>query len=318
MNKEKFLSELREYLSILENQEQEDILAEYAQHIDMKIQKGLSEEEAIRDFGAVEELAAEILEAYHVNPEFRKKGISLRMPRLRAGTGRTFQGLKAGIVGASASEDDNTTGSLNPETDTTNGGESAWRRVGRRMKEAVACAVRGIRNGFRWLGRKCRAFAGWCSRPFTRRKAEAGEALQRSLGERKGTEEMEGHIGNFFRAVGRGMVMAWRWFVGFCIFCLKFMWNAAWLMFGVFCACMAMIVLMGVGAIPVLLAQGYPFVGIFLICLGGLLCLGSLSFGAFSLLIRKKDDNGDDSGNQYGKDEMTEKSDKEAAYEQTA
>ncbi|MBD5450204.1 MAG: DUF1700 domain-containing protein, partial [Lachnospiraceae bacterium] len=60
MNKEKFLSELREYLSILENQEQEDILAEYAQHIDMKIQKGLSEEEAIRDFGAVEELAAEI------------------------------------------------------------------------------------------------------------------------------------------------------------------------------------------------------------------------------------------------------------------
>ena len=29
MNKEKFLSELREYLSILENQEQEDILAEH-------------------------------------------------------------------------------------------------------------------------------------------------------------------------------------------------------------------------------------------------------------------------------------------------
>ncbi|MDE7257616.1 MAG: DUF1700 domain-containing protein, partial [Lachnospiraceae bacterium] len=109
MNKEKFLSELREYLSILDNQEQEDILAEYAQHIDMKIQKGLSEEEAIRDFGAVEELAAEILEAYHVNPEFRKKGILLRMPKLRAGTGRTFQGLKAGISGASASEDDNTT-----------------------------------------------------------------------------------------------------------------------------------------------------------------------------------------------------------------
>ena len=272
MNKEKFLSELREYLSILENQEQEDILAEYAQHIDMKIQKGLSEEEAIRDFGAVEELAAEILEAYHVNSE----------------------------------------------TDTVNGRESVWRRAGRRVKEVLAGALRGIGQGFRWLGRKCRAFAGWCSRPFTRRKAETGEDLQESLGKRKGTEEMEGRIGNFFRVVGRGMVMAWRWFVGLCVFCLKFMWNAAWLMFGVFCACMAMIVLMGVGAIPVLLAQGYPFVGIFLICLGGLLCLGSLSFGAFSLLIRKKDDNGDGSGNQCGKDEMTKKSDKEAAYEQTA
>ena len=63
MNKDKFLTELRAYLNILEKQEQEDILEEYAQHIDMKIQKGLSEEEAINDFGPVEELAAEILEA---------------------------------------------------------------------------------------------------------------------------------------------------------------------------------------------------------------------------------------------------------------
>ncbi len=39
MSKERFLSELREYLSILEDQEQEDILAEYAQHIDMKMLK---------------------------------------------------------------------------------------------------------------------------------------------------------------------------------------------------------------------------------------------------------------------------------------
>lgn len=64
MNKEIFLTQLREYLKILEDREQEDILAEYAQHIDMKMQKGLSEEEAIRDFGPMEELAAEILEAY--------------------------------------------------------------------------------------------------------------------------------------------------------------------------------------------------------------------------------------------------------------
>ena len=41
-----------------------NILDEYAQHIDMKIQNGMSEEEAIGDFGPVKELAAEILEAY--------------------------------------------------------------------------------------------------------------------------------------------------------------------------------------------------------------------------------------------------------------
>ena len=63
MNKETFLEELRGCLHVLEDQEQEDILEEYAQHIDMKRQKGLSEEEAIKDFGPVKELAAEILEA---------------------------------------------------------------------------------------------------------------------------------------------------------------------------------------------------------------------------------------------------------------
>ena len=70
MNKEMFLEELRGYLQILEDQEQDDIIEEYAQHIDMKLQKGLREEEAIRDFGPVKELAAEILEAYHVKPDF--------------------------------------------------------------------------------------------------------------------------------------------------------------------------------------------------------------------------------------------------------
>ena len=63
MNKETFLEELRGYLRILEDQEQDDILEEYAQHIDMKLQKGLGEEEAISDFGPVKKLAAEILEA---------------------------------------------------------------------------------------------------------------------------------------------------------------------------------------------------------------------------------------------------------------
>ena len=73
MNKKGFLEELGTYLAVLEEREQQDILEEYAQHIDMKIEKGLSEEEAIRDFGDIRELAAGILEAYHVNPEYQEK-----------------------------------------------------------------------------------------------------------------------------------------------------------------------------------------------------------------------------------------------------
>ncbi len=49
MNRQEFFDELRAYLKILQDEEQEDILAEYSQHIEMKMKSGLSEEEAIGD-----------------------------------------------------------------------------------------------------------------------------------------------------------------------------------------------------------------------------------------------------------------------------
>ncbi|MCM1122374.1 MAG: DUF1700 domain-containing protein [Eubacterium sp.] len=275
MNKEKFLEKLREYLSILENQEQEDVLAEYSQHIDMKMQKGLSEEEAIRDFGPIEQLATEILEAYHVKAEFHKKSTPFRIGKPKAGG---------------------------------------------QIKEAWTKVVHKIGQGFQWIGVKCRTFAKWCSKPFTRRKARVDESIQekymqdkqKSCAERKGTEEM-GRMEKFFGAIGRGIVSIWKWFVEFCVFLLKFMWNAAWLVFAIFCAGMAMVILMGVGAIPIFLAQGYPFIGIFIICIGGLLCLGAMAYGAFGMLIRRSNGNRD----RNNGDEYQEKAEKEAAYEQT-
>ena len=47
MNKEGFLKELESHLRVLDDKEQQDILDEYAQHIDLKMKSGLSEEEAI-------------------------------------------------------------------------------------------------------------------------------------------------------------------------------------------------------------------------------------------------------------------------------
>lgn len=70
MNKEKFLEMLTVQLQVLDEKEKQDILDEYALHIDMKAAEGLSEEEAIRDFGDFKELVTDILEAYHVNPEY--------------------------------------------------------------------------------------------------------------------------------------------------------------------------------------------------------------------------------------------------------
>ena len=51
---------------------------------------------------------------------------------------------------------------------------------------------------------------------------------------------------------------------------------------------MTLITLAGVGTILVLLPQGYPLAGTLLICLGGMLCMGALSCGSYSLILHKK------------------------------
>lgn len=91
MNKAEFLHILRERLSILDENELEDILSEYEQHIDLKAAGTMTEEAAIADFGDIGELTAEILEAYHVRADFdrnkepEKKNESHKNAVMRAG-----------------------------------------------------------------------------------------------------------------------------------------------------------------------------------------------------------------------------------------
>lgn len=68
MNKNDFLNELRHSIRMLDDSEQTDIIDEYSQHIDMKVESGMTEAEAIADFGPLDELIEEILAAYHVKP----------------------------------------------------------------------------------------------------------------------------------------------------------------------------------------------------------------------------------------------------------
>lgn len=77
MTKTEFLEHLETKLKVLNQKERDDILSEYAQHIEFKMESGLSEEEAIHDFGNLEELSAEILDAYNVNPDYDKKTIHI-------------------------------------------------------------------------------------------------------------------------------------------------------------------------------------------------------------------------------------------------
>lgn len=247
MNKETFLGELREYLKILEDQERDDILAEYAQHIDMKMQKGLSEEEAIKDFGSIQELAAEILEAYHVKPEVK------------------------------------------PEV----------KRISN-LKEKLLQGFRAIGQGFRRFWERCLAFGRWLAKPFKRKGGQRKDKTLQTQGEGEtdkiqdkqmkmgAAKKMGSCMASFFRTLGQGIVILWRVFLEFCIWWIRLLWNMGWLVFSLFCSCLCMFALMGFGALLILLFQGYPLLGILLICLGGILSMGALTCGAFTLIVRKK------------------------------
>ncbi|MCI8394297.1 MAG: dicarboxylate/amino acid:cation symporter [Bacilli bacterium] len=71
MNLEEFIKKLREKLAILEEKEIEDIIEEYTGYIEEKVQNGKTEE-AIADFGDMDELVTELLKAYKINVEKNK------------------------------------------------------------------------------------------------------------------------------------------------------------------------------------------------------------------------------------------------------
>lgn len=73
MSKKEFLKELESKLQLLEKQEIKDIIEEYDNHIEEKVKKGKTEEEAIEEFGDFDELVDEILSAYKINTKNVKK-----------------------------------------------------------------------------------------------------------------------------------------------------------------------------------------------------------------------------------------------------
>lgn len=69
MTKDEFLNTLEHRLQLINEKERRDIIDEYRTHIEMKMKDGKTEEEAIEDFGDIDELVDEILDAYKINTE---------------------------------------------------------------------------------------------------------------------------------------------------------------------------------------------------------------------------------------------------------
>lgn len=72
MNKKVFLEKLKKKLKILNEDELEDIIEEYEDHINEKVASGKTEEEAVKDFGDFDQLIKEILSAYKINEDYDK------------------------------------------------------------------------------------------------------------------------------------------------------------------------------------------------------------------------------------------------------
>lgn len=69
MKKDEFLNLLDKKLQVINERERRDIIDEYRTHIEMKMAEGKSEEEAIEDFGDIDELVDDILDAYKINTD---------------------------------------------------------------------------------------------------------------------------------------------------------------------------------------------------------------------------------------------------------
>lgn len=287
MSKEAFLTELAGHLKVLEEREQQDILDEYAQHIDMKIQNGMSEEEAIGDFGPVKELAVEILEAYHVNPEY---GDSSRRGKIdfESAASTAEQGIRSA------------------------GGflKKAGKKLGQWISEV--CAWIGKPFHRKSMGKPVEQPEGAESTVGQETAADSAASEKSTAGygpaaSRKAyTSSEQGILGKFIgfcrdilkgcgRLIGSAVrilrkLLVWllhicwdllRWGVRLC-------WNVFW-----FCAavCLALGTIAAIfcfGALLILCFQGYPLIGVTLMSLGGLLCGGALTCAAWGLIRRKR------------------------------
>lgn len=148
MDKREFLSALERSLSVLEEDELRDIVSEYEQHIDIKVEKGLTEAEAIADFGSLAELTGEILEAYHVRADYD--------------AGRREGGRKGARGGQ----------------------EAPWKNVGAAALERAKTVGSGAVSGVRWAGHQIFRPFSWLWR---RLRELAGRLISGALAEKRDT-----------------------------------------------------------------------------------------------------------------------------------
>ena len=158
MKKAEFLQELEERLRVLNDQERQDVLDEYVQHIDMKTAAGMSEEEAVGDFGNLDELITDLLDAYHVNSEYAIGVNGRAYKRSAAGESSRVDDATAGQEAGSnfehfgSTEKDAGRGLGNTAKNMGHGLESAAKNVGHGLGSAAKNVGHGLGSAAKGVG----------------------------------------------------------------------------------------------------------------------------------------------------------------------
>ena len=245
MDKKTFLEELRKSLRVLKDEEVQDIISEYEQHIDLKVEKGLTVKQAIDDFGNVKILAAEILEGYHVKTE--------------------FDFMQENTV---------------PKPNLVSNGQEIAKTSVKTLFAWINMIWRGIFNSFRWCGKVMMSPLIWLKSKMSCKEREHDDVIdpfkQYSHFKNWLVQKMKGFGSMIFRLLGQLVNMS--------LWCVRICWNCfvtgAALSIGVF----GLVCLFAVGVFAVLLFQGYPVIGVTIGCLGLVVCMFAVTVFVWTLI----------------------------------
>ncbi len=308
MDKITFLRELEQGLSVLQRDELEDIISEYEQHIDMKIKNGLPEEEAIADFGGLEELTAEILTVYHVRADYAERNVEENRTTFRKrlkwreiwsrGSGwmkhsgsqavRIFCELGHVLWQMFAFWGRQISRPFRWAGDQWDGYRNGWgyREGGKNMEEDRIVSYTGQENveedniavsgGYGTMGEDSDAPSKTSKEiekmlPHSQGRAGRGKAASQ-IAVRQG-----GFLPSFFRKIRKAAKTVFQVCKKAVCWSAGILWNAFWLVNICICLLLGLFSLFVLGLLMVLIVQNYPISGVLIGCVGMTMCLFSLA-----------------------------------------
>lgn len=300
MNKEEFITQLKQSISILDDQEQQYFVEEYTQHIDMKMSQGMSEEEAVKEMGPVKELSREILESYHVKTnvygEQEAKGVDFNkfFRKIKGQADKTYNKIAAGCKKAGSGIKKLLTAFINLCLKPFKGDRTKAEAEG-------VHKVAADRDGFTERGvladGDAPADKGISAETGVLTGTSAVPGREAALAGRKQSGFFFG-IGGLIKGCFRGIMKLVKgcfkgaaWLAAKCVYLalwgLLIMWNMFCVFAGLVGIFFTAVFVFFTGLFLVMLTQGYPVAGFTLCAFGASVSAGTLVAGCF-VLVRWK------------------------------